>query len=420
MGELLLMSTKERQRKAVMENVKQHQISLVQAAKQLNVSYRQAKRIYKRYRNEGDLGLLHRRRGQSSGRALDPAFKADILRLYEQAYAGFGPTFAAQKLAEQGQVVHPETLRLWLVEQGLWQRQRKRKSYRKRRPRKEMFGELVQLDGSDHGWFGEHRSRCCLMHLVDDATGTSDALLATGETSLAALQLLQRWIERYGIPQAIYVDLKSVYVPPKVEQRQGATLYDTAFGQVCQRLGIEIVRAYSPQAKGRVERKHAVYQDRLVKEIKLQKLKTIEQVNDYLAQRFIDGINKKFAINPARLANGHRPTTGYDLYQTICFEYTRQLQNDFTFSFNATCYQVERPSRITLRPKSQITVREHLDHQLTAWYKENPLTIKPIEKPKKQLKLKQPLSTEQRRAYALKGKANSPWNQFNPRWLARP
>ncbi len=210
MGDKLIMSKKERQRKSIFDLVKLGQISQLDASKRLYLSYRQTKRAYQRYLKEGDAGLVHRSRGKASPRAFSFEMKKTVLALYEEKYWDFGPTLASEKLLEDDNLkLHAETLRLWLKEAGIWQTKRQRKAHRLRRMRRLRFGELLQLDGSIHPWLPGLSTKQCLMNLIDDATGKTLALLDTGETTDAAFRLLKWWIKLHGIPMAIYVDLKS-------------------------------------------------------------------------------------------------------------------------------------------------------------------------------------------------------------------
>ena len=203
MGDLL-MSEKERHRKAVMEMVSQGKLSLHQASTQCEISYRQVKRLYKRYRLQGDKGLLHQARGQKSNRS-HPSRELILLK-YKERYEGFGPTLAAEKLLEEDNLyVNHETLREWLLEENLWYKQRKRSPYRRRRECRAQFGELIQIDGSIHDWLGIG-SDCCLINMVDDATSKTLAYLDTGETTRAVFITLWQWIENYGIPLALYTE----------------------------------------------------------------------------------------------------------------------------------------------------------------------------------------------------------------------
>ena len=215
MGDRLIMRKKERERKVILSGYKEGRYTLVEAAERMGVSYRQAKRIWYRYHKENDAGLIHKSRGKPSTRAFDQNVKKIILKLYQEKYNDFGATFAAEKLAEDDNyILSRETLRQWLKSANLWIARRKRKSYRQYRERRACFGELLQIDGSIHRWFGSEIEHACLLNIVDDATGKTLALLDEGETTLVLLKALKQWVELYGVPEAVYVDLKSVYVSP--------------------------------------------------------------------------------------------------------------------------------------------------------------------------------------------------------------
>ncbi|MGH9387967.1 MAG: ISNCY family transposase, partial [Vicinamibacterales bacterium] len=269
------MSARELTRVEVLSRVKVGTLSLRSAATLLAVSYRQAKRLARRYRAEGATGLKHRSAGSPSNHARPPAERERALALVREKYSGpvdvrFGPTLVAEHLAsEDGVTVHHDTLRRWMLTAGLWSRARKRTPHRQRRERKAHFGELVQLDGSFHGWYETRAPGGCLMNLVDDATGRTLARLGDAETIWAAADVLRRWIEAYGVPLALYTDWKNVYVRvPNAEEQATGAVPLTQFGRMCASLGIQIIAASSPQAKGRVERNHGTHQDRLVKKLR--------------------------------------------------------------------------------------------------------------------------------------------------------
>ena len=234
------MSSKELRRKTVMDEVAGGRRKLRSAAEVLQISYRQCRRVYQRYRQQGDQGLIHRNRGRESNRKIGVEQRRQILARYQQRYAGYGPTFASEKLQADGLGLDHEPLRRWLLQEGLWQRQRRRGPHRQRRERRKRFGELVQMDGSHHAWWGQQQR--CLMNMVDDATGRRFGLLFEQETTEAAMRTLWGWIGRYGVPQALYVDCKTVFrtdrEPTREEQLKGEKPL-TAFGQACRKLGIE-------------------------------------------------------------------------------------------------------------------------------------------------------------------------------------
>src|SRR5437867_2492175 len=236
-----------------MGRVKAGSLRLKEAAELLGLSYRQAKRVWARYRGGGAKALQHGNCGRISNRAHPEEFRQAVLVQVRRRYADFGPTLAAEHLEEEdGLQVAAETLRRWMKAAGLWRRQRARKPYRQRRMRKPHFGELVQLDASFHPWLEDRAANGCLMHMVDDATGTVLCQFSAGETTWAAAHLLRAWIERYGVPRALYTDWKNVYVRlPNVQERLRGEAAVTQFGQMCAKLGIRIIAASSPQAKGR-------------------------------------------------------------------------------------------------------------------------------------------------------------------------
>lgn len=378
----LMMSAKERKRLLVFDRVREEQLSLGEAAGQLEISYRQCCRSYKRYREEGERGLVHRRRGRPSNRAKPREFRLEVVKRYEEKYKGYGPTLAAEKLAEEGFVLDHETLRRWLLAEGKWKKKRRRRKHRSWRERRAHFGELVQLDGSHHQWFGTGRKRRCLMNMVDDATSTKLSLMAEEETTEAAMRTLWLWIERYGVPKALYTDRKNVFVTdrePTIEEQLADVEPMTAFGKACKKLGIEIIPANSPQAKGRVERSHGVYQDRFVKELKLKGITTIEGANELLEGGFVDKLNAKFAREPKDPRDYHRPLPkGLDLNEVFSFEQTRVVMNDWTIRYQNRMLQVLKDNRLLPRPRASVVVRTLLDGQIQLLYRDKKLKFEPI------------------------------------------
>jgi molybdenum-dependent DNA-binding transcriptional regulator ModE len=361
----LWMSAKERHRKSVFDRVKADKLSLVSAAALLDLSYRQTLRAFRRFKSEGDAGLVHRSRGRKSNRAAPAKYRKRIVARYKKRYEGFGPTLAAEKLTEEGLAVNAETLRRWLIEEKQWTRQRSSPKHRSQRERKAHFGELVQIDGSHHRWFGQDRPACCLVNLVDDATGTTLSFMAEEETTIAVMRAMWMWIEQYGIPKALYADRKSVFFTdrePTLEEQLADETPMTAFGTACAKLGIHLEKAYSPQAKGRVERNHGVYQDRFVKELALRRITTIDAANRLLANGFVDGLNKRFAKAPQSDEDFHRPLDkDINLADVLCFEEWRTVHADWTIRFQNAYYQILETNRPLPRHKDKICVRTRLD-----------------------------------------------------------
>lgn len=346
------MSTRELTRAGVLARVAAGTLSLKSAATVMAVSYRQAKRLYGRYRAEGAKGLKHRSAGRPSNAARDPRERERILAVIREKYSGgveerFGPTLAAEHLSSEDEVrVHHDTLRRWMLAAGLWSRARKRSPYRRRRERKAHFGELVQLDGSFHPWFEQRGAPSCLLTMVDDATGRSLGAFSGQETIWAAVGVLRAWIEQYGIPRALYTDWKNVYVrPPTEQERLTQTAPVTQFGRMCAQLGIRIIPASSPQAKGRIERHHGTHQDRLVKKLRRKAISDLAAANRFLETAYWREHNGRFAQAPASSDDFHVAIPrGVRLDAVFRLEETRTVSNDWVVRYGNRHFQLERQS----------------------------------------------------------------------------
>ena len=266
------MSRKERKRLALLAQVKSGELKLATAGEVMGVTYRQAKRVWRRYRVEGDAGLVHRSRGRPSPRRKPVGLRQQVLARYEQRYPDFGPTLAAEYLAGEGLVVDHETLRRWLIAQGTRRVRRRGQRHRAWRERKACYGMMVQLDGSQHDWFEGRRAKAVLMVMVDDATNEVGAQFFEEEATRSSYDVFEGWVRGPGLPQSLYVDRDSIYrcegVGSVAEQLAGQGP-QTQFGRAMAQLGVELILANSPQAKGRVERMNGLLQDRLVKALRL-------------------------------------------------------------------------------------------------------------------------------------------------------
>jgi len=365
--EFLRMSIVERQRAGWMSRVERGELGLKKASELMGLSYRQAKRIWRRYREGGDAGLTHRLRGQASGRARSAAFKKKALARYVEGYRDFGPTLAAEHLGAEGIVVAAETLRRWLLGEGLWQRKRKRQKHRQWRQRKEHAGELVQMDGSHHDWFEGRREKAVLMVMVDDASSRVMARFSEQETTVAAYAVFAEYVRRYGRPVALYVDRDSIYrterEPELAEQLRGQQPL-TQFARAMQALEVQLVFAYSPQAKGRVERNHGTLQDRLIKEMRLAGIKSLEKANQFLEERFLPAYNARFMVRPAAPADLHRPVGMAPLQEALSWEESRLVRQDWTVLWNNRWLQLSADNAPLELAGRQVIVREKLDGQL--------------------------------------------------------
>jgi len=380
--ERLEMSQKERRRLEVLSRVKREKLSLVKAAELLHLSYRQAKRVYRRYRRQGDRGLVHRLRGRPSNRGADEALRRKVLQRYRDRYADFGPTLACEYLAKDGLKVSVETLRLWLLKAGLWVKQRKRSAHRSWRPRKEHCGEMVQMDGSPHDWFEGRRERAVLMVAIDDATNRTYARLFEEETTAAAFATFKRYVELYGLPRALYVDKDSIYRPGRdktVDEELAGEPAKTQFGRAMAKLGIELICAHSPQAKGRVERRHGVFQDRLVKALRLEGISDLDRANAYLEKSFLPELNARFTVAATHSSDLHRRgPAGLELDRVLAFEDERVVQNDWTVRWRNRWFQLTAANGRFALVGKRVLVREQLDGTIALLYRGRELACREL------------------------------------------
>ncbi len=353
------MSQKERVRLSVMKQVEEEELQLVEASEVLGLSYRQAKRVWARYRLQGDQGLVHAARGKPGKRAKPAKLKARILARYDERYGDFGPTLAAEYLAEEGLKVDHETLRRWLLAKGKPRMRRRRQRHRQWRERKPCLGTMVQLDGSHHDWFEGRAPRCVLMVMVDDATNRVWAQFFEEETTRASYDVFEDWVRRSGLPQSLYVDKDSIYrcegLGSIAEQMAGKEP-QTQFGRAMEQLGVELILANSPQAKGRVERMNGTLQDRLVKALRLEGINDKASANEFLAKKFLPGLNRKFGVEPASQADAHRGIPR-DLNQVLSWEEQRVVQKDWTVVCQNQWYQLDREHEPLGLAGKKITVR---------------------------------------------------------------
>jgi transposase len=381
------MSAKELQRVEVLGRVQSRALRLVDAAEILQRSYRQIKRLWSRYQQQGAAGLKHGNAGRGSNRAKPAALQQRVLQLVSQKYSGtvqerFGPTLAAEHLAEEdGLQVHAETLRRWMLAAGLWSRARgKQRAHRRRRQRKDHFGELVQLDGSFHSWLEARGPQGCLMNMVDDATGTTRSRLGEAETIWAAVGALRGWIEQYGVPRALYTDWKNVYktAPTPLQQERGETPV-THFGRMCERLGIQIIAASSPQAKGRVERNNGVQQDRLVKKLRRRGIRTYQRANQYLYTEYLAEHNRRFARPAARSEDYHRAApSSQELDKIFRLQTERFVSNDWVVRYQGRTLQLRPPSRRYAPRESKALVYESEQGRMEIHYRGEPVRFQEL------------------------------------------
>lgn len=423
------MSSGELRRVEVMGRVRGQTLKVRDAAQILELSYRQTKRLWQRYRQEGAQGLKHRNAGGISNHAKPEKFRRNVLRMIREKYSGteqrrFGPTLAAEHLAEEdGLQVNGETLRRWMLAEGLWSRSRRRKAHRKRRERKQHFGELVQLDGSFHEWFEERGPRGCLMNMVDDATGKTLCRMGEQETIWAAVGVLRGWIGQYGVPRALYTDWKNVYKRrPSERERLRGEAPTTQFGRMCERLGIRIIAASSPQAKGRVERNNGVHQDRLVKKLRRQGIQSYPATNRYLEAEYLSEHNDRFAREAAEAEDYHAKAPSPSRLQEIFrFETERWVSNDWVIQYRGRHLQLQPRSRRYGPTQAKALVCEWEDGGIEVRYRGQRLDFKELVPSRRQEKEQANPQKTVIRSYGRKKPAKDhPWRQgYDKRLLPR-
>lgn len=379
MEQLLTMSIREIKRLKILEQVNQDKLSIKEAITSLSVCERQFYRILKRYREEGPKGLVHKSRGKPSNRGYPLELKEKVINLYRKTYKDFGPTLFTEKLEELHKIeIDHETIRRWLRSKGEITSTRRSRGHRKKRERKKSIGEMLQFDGSPHDWFEGRAPVCCLLHAIDDASSRVFLRFAKSENTEEVLKTMREYVIENGIPHSIYTDRYGVYYAEKEK---------TDFQKAMSKLGVRCIYANSPQAKGRVERGNRTLQDRLVKEMRLRGISSIDEANKFLRESFIADYNKKFSIQET-IPDIHIELNGQNLDNIFCYETKRQVRNDYTITLNGHYIQLEK-SEITLPlPKQNVVLRRYLDGSLHIFYQDDELQYKELtEKPKAKIKV---------------------------------
>jgi uncharacterized protein (UPF0248 family)/transposase len=364
----LVMSQKERDRMKVIDQVAQGKLRQRQAAALVGLSERQVRRIVQRYQLEGDVGLVHRSRGRASNRTIPGQVREEAVRRVRECYSDFGPTLAGETLAERdGIAVSRETLRGWMIAEGIWKARARRVTHRQWRARRECVGELVQMDTSIHDWFEGRGEQAVLINMVDDATSRVFARFFPADTTEANMRMLMAYLRRYGRPVAIYADGASHFLTTRtattLEEQLEGRQPETQIGRALRELSIESITAHSPQAKGRVERSFGTSQDRLIKKMRLANVCTIDEANAFL-EGYLPEHNAKYAVAPACSHNAHRSIRGLDLSAILSRQETRVVGNDYTFQYDRQRYQIEPKGVRTGLRKARVTVQQRLDGSL--------------------------------------------------------
>ena len=422
MDELLTMSKQELTRLEVMQRIKDKRLTQKEAAGMLKKSVRQIKRLFRAYKAQGAKGLISGRRGKPSNHRLDEQVEQQVLDLLKEKYEDFGPTLAHEKLTEVHKLqLSRESVRRIMIEEGMWKPKRAKKpSAHQMRERRACFGEMVQIDGSDHAWFEERGPKCTLLVYIDDATGQLMELwFVPDETFFAYCEASRHYFERYGKPVAFYSDKHGIF---RVNQEQTTGLGSglTQFGRAMQDLDIQIICANSPQAKGRVERANQTLQDRLVKELRLRGISDIQAGNAYLPE-FRDDFNRRFAVLPRSTHDAHRPllkTENLDLILT--HQKTGTLSKNLTVQSNHVIYQIQsdRPD-YTLR-NAKVTVCENAKGDVTILYRNVPLEYTIFHKPARQAEVVDTKTLDHQIKLPQPPPSNHPWRQYGRRISGKP
>lgn len=374
MPQVLTMSQRERDHLTIIREVQDGHLSVREAAELSKLSERHLYRLLSRYRIEGDRGLIHRLRGHPSNRGYDTRIRAKAIELYWRDYRDYGPTLFSEMLLQyHGLKIDHETLRRWLHASGGSAIRRKKRPHRRKRPRRAALGELVQFDGSPHQWFEDRGPECCLLHAIDDATSHTFMCFAPSENVADVMAFWQEYCVRFGIPQAVYTDYSSAII-------HDHSLTDA--GRALASLGINLIFADSPQAKGRVERGHRTHQDRLIKALRRKNISTIGEANRFLDERYLDEHNARFA-SAGTFANVHRSATGTDLRNVFCFQTQRLVRNDYTITLDSTYIQLLSGDAPLPPPGRRVTVRRWLDDTLHIFWEDHELNFETLaHKPK--------------------------------------
>lgn len=413
------MTTIERLRLAVIEELVEGKIYASTAAVKLNVSVRQIKRLKKKFNEKGSDGLIHGSRGKPGLRKIDINLENNVVKIIEEKYYDFGPLMACEKLQEfHGILLSDETIRHIMIRNNIWKsKKRKRSQYFSWRERRSSYGELQQFDGSCHNWFEGRNSllpEACLLASIDDATGKiTDAKFDNNESVETVFTFWWEYVEINGIPSEIYLDKFSTYKinhPAAVDNVELMTQFKRAMKE----LGTNLISANTAQAKGRVERLFETLQDRLVKEMRLANINTIEEANIFLKEKFIPWFNNRYAVIPKSPTNCHRTldiSTAIKLKSIFAKHYVRGINNDFTIQYKTKYYQLKEIQPTTVFKTDKVLIEERLDNTIKIKYKDHYLNFFLL--PKKPLKVtSSPIVLTEHKSNWIPAK-DHPWRQYN-------
>jgi DNA-binding transcriptional ArsR family regulator len=387
--ERVALGHREQERLVMLRMVEERRMTRGHAAGALKLSIRQIGRLLSRLREEGAKGLVHRLRGRRSNRRFPEGGRRQALALLSQEkYRGFGPTLASEHLWRIGVSVSRETTRRWMSGAGLWRSRKKRvKKVHVWRERRAAFGELVLLDSSDHDWLEGRGPRLKLIALIDDATSRLRGRFFESETTEANMLAMREWIECFGLPLSLYTDRHSIYAPPqrsRTEEDLHGPAEPTQFGRALEELGIEWIPAYSPQAKGRVERLFDTLQDRLVKEMRVADIDSCEDANRFLEDVFVPFWQRRFTVQARNARDAHRPLTKtHDLDAVFSLRHTRVLDAAYTLSFQGQRWRIPRSHIVPGLRKARVQLEQRLNGALKVRFRAHTLSLEPAPAPQR-------------------------------------
>lgn len=373
---VISMSTKEIERLHTLLDVAEGRMGVVDAGALMGVSRRQVSRLMQKFMADGAAGLVSRKRGRRSNRSCSEVYRATVLGIVRDRYPDFGPTLAAEKLREVHQLpISRETLRQWMITDGLWlRRQDRKKRVHQPRHRRDCLGELIQIDGCQHWWFEDRGPKCTLLVFIDDATGRLMQLrFVPSESAFAYFLATRGYIEQHGKPIAFYSDKHTVF---RNNNKDTVGESMTQYGRALHELNIDILCANGPQAKGRVERAHKTLQDRLVKDLRLAGINDVDAANAFVAG-FVEDYNCRFAREPRLEKDLHRPLRSQDdLESSFTWKVDRKVSKNLTLQYSRVLFILE-PNEITRGlPGKLVTVMEFPDGRLEIRHKGLPLTYR--------------------------------------------
>jgi len=368
--QIISMSKKEIKKYDIIKKIINQELNGTQASELLDISIRQVRRLKRKVEEFGAEGLVHAGRGKKGNRSMPEQEKEKVKRLLHERYSDFGPLFASEKLEEVHGIIRDKgTIRSIMIEEGLWKpklKKKQREKHRSWRQRRSSYGEMPQYDGSYHYWFEDRGEKCCLLATIDDANNRVWAKFDHHEGVEPTFAFWREYIDKFGKPYSIYVDRFSTYsMNHKLALENPDTL--TQFERAMETLNTEIIHAQSAEAKGRVENLFKTLQDRLIKELRLNNISTVEDANRFLEEDFLPRFNAKFMVEPRTDADLHKKLTKQEenkLDSIFSRQYERTVRNDFTFSYEKNWYQLTENQVVTICKGDKITVEERMDGTL--------------------------------------------------------